>query len=103
NSQDLEILIDILKHEFDTVDLGDAKLLLGIGIETGLNAGTIKLSQEAFVNTISEPYGRADAYPAKKPCRSGARDNCRRADFVFKVRELLQVYNTCLYQPIQTS
>ena len=52
SKRDVEGVIGLLKDKFDTVDLGDAKFLLGIGIKRDMNAGTIKLSQEAFANTI---------------------------------------------------
>ena len=67
SKRDVEGVIGLLKDKFDTVDLGDAKFLLGIGIERDLNAGIIKLSQEAFANTILDSYGMADARSAKTP------------------------------------
>ena len=41
-------IIEHLKERFDTVDLGDAKFLLGLGIQRNVHAGTILLKQDAY-------------------------------------------------------
>ena len=47
-SDDKQVLqvIEKPKDRFDTVDLGDAKFLLGMGIHRNVHAGTINLSPE---------------------------------------------------------
>ena len=39
------MIIEQLKERFDTVDLGDARFLLGMEIQRNIDAGTISLSQ----------------------------------------------------------
>ena len=64
-------LIEKLKDRFETVDLGDATFLLGMGIHRNVHAGTIILSQETYSRTILETYGMADARPTKTPAEAG--------------------------------
>lgn len=44
SGRDIQGMIGFLKDNFGTVDLGDAKSLLGIGSKRDLNAGIIKTS-----------------------------------------------------------
>ena len=44
--------IEKLKDRFEMVDLGDAKILLGMGINRNVHEGTIILSQETYARTI---------------------------------------------------
>ena len=53
------------------MDLGDAKLLLGLGIQRNVNAGTILLTQDAYVKAVLDKFGMADAHPAKTPAEAG--------------------------------
>ena len=48
----------------ETVDLGDAKFLLGALIHPHVTAGTKTLSQEAYSRTTMETYGMATAADA---------------------------------------
>ena len=64
-------LIEKLKDRFETVDLGDATFLLGMGIHRNVHAGTFILSQETYVRTILETNGMADARPTKTPAEAG--------------------------------
>ena len=64
-------IIEQLKERFDTMDLGDAKLLLGLGIQRNVNAGTILLTQDAYVKAVLDKFGMADAHPAKTPAEAG--------------------------------
>ena len=64
-------IIEKLKDRLETVDLGDAKFLLGMGTHRNVHAGTMVLSQETYVRTILEMYGMADARPTKTPAEAG--------------------------------
>ena len=72
-SDDENILqvIEKLKDRFETVDLGNAKFLLGMGIHRNAHAGTIILSQETYAKTLLETYGMADARSTKTPAEAG--------------------------------
>ena len=63
--------VEKLKDRLETVDLGDAKFLLGMGIHRNVHAGTIILPQETYDRTIQETYGMADARPTKTPAEAG--------------------------------
>ena len=72
-SDDEKVLqvVEKLKDRFETVDLGDAKFVLGMGIHRNVHAGTIILSQEKYARTILETYRMADARPTKTPAEAG--------------------------------
>ena len=59
--------IEQVKERFDTVDLGDARFLLGMPIQRNVDAGTIFLTQEAYAKAVLDKFGMADARPAKTP------------------------------------
>ena len=63
--------IEQLKERFDTVDLGDARFLLGMAIQRNVDAGTILLTQEAYAKAVLDNFGIADARPAKTPAEPG--------------------------------
>ena len=63
--------IQQLKERFDTVDLGDARFLLGMTIQRDSDAGTILLSQDSFSKTVLEKFGMTDARSAKTPAEPG--------------------------------
>ena len=71
NDENILQVIEKLKGRFGTVDLGDAKFLLGMGIHRNVHAGTFILSQETYVRTILETNGMADARPTKTPAEAG--------------------------------
>ena len=48
NGEHTLTIMEQLKERFDTVDLGDAKFLLGLGIQRNVHAGTILLKQYAY-------------------------------------------------------
>ena len=48
NGEHTLTIMEQLKERFDTVDLGDAKFLLGLGIQRNVNAGTILRAQDAY-------------------------------------------------------
>ena len=64
-------VIEKLKDRFETVDLGDAKFLLGMRIHRNVHARTIMLSQQTYVRTVLGTYGMADARPTKTPAEAG--------------------------------
>ena len=45
-------IIEQLKKRFDTVDLGDARFLLGMTIQRNIDAGTISLSQATYAKAV---------------------------------------------------
>ena len=59
--------IEQLKERFDTVDLGDARFLLGMATQRNVDAGTISLTQEACAKAVLVRFGMADMRPAKTP------------------------------------
>ncbi|CAB1109880.1 unnamed protein product [Ectocarpus sp. CCAP 1310/34] len=64
-------VISQLKERFETVDLGDAKFLLGMVIQRHLNAGTLLLTQEAYTKAVLAKFNMADAHPTKTPAEVG--------------------------------
>ena len=73
SGSDEEYVLTIIKQfreRFDTVDLGDAKFLLGLGIQRNVNAGTILL-QDAYAKAVLDKFGMADKHPAKTPAKAG--------------------------------
>ena len=64
-------IIEQLKERFDTVDLGDARFLLGMAIPRNIDAGTISLSQTTYANAVLDRFGMADARSAKTPAEPG--------------------------------
>lgn len=53
------------------MDLGDAKVLLGMGIHRNVHAGTIILPQDTYARTILQTYGMAEVHPTKTPAEAG--------------------------------
>ena len=51
-------IIEQLKERFDTVDLGDARFLLGMAIQRNIDAGTISLSQTTYCLLYTSPSPR---------------------------------------------
>ena len=84
-------VIKKLKDGFETVDLGDARFLLGMGIERNVNAGTIILTQETYAKTVVETFGMADARPAKTPAEAGP--------ILIEEEELLSAEDTNFFRP----
>ena len=64
-------IIEQLKEWFDTVDLGDARFLLGMAIQRNIDAGTISLSQTTYAKAVLDRFGMADARSAKTPAEPG--------------------------------
>ena len=71
DSEQVSGVIEKPKDRFETVDLGNAKFLLDIGIHRNVNAGTIIFSQETYARTTLETYGMANAHPTKTPAEQG--------------------------------
>ena len=53
------------------MDLGDVKFLLGLGGKRNVDAGTIRLTQDAYVKAVLDKLGMADVHPAKTPAEAG--------------------------------
>ena len=64
-------IVDQLNERFETVDLGGARFLLGMGINRDRAAGTILLEQEAYTNAVLDKFGMADARPTTSPSEAG--------------------------------
>ena len=60
-----------LEERFDTVDLGDAKFLLGLRIQRNVNAGTILLTPDAYAKAVLDKFRTDDTRPAKTPAEAG--------------------------------
>ena len=71
NGEHTLTIMEQLKERFDTVDLGDAKFLLGLGIQRNVNAGTILRAQDAYAKAVLDKFRMADARPAKSPAEAG--------------------------------
>ena len=71
NEEYVLTIIEQPKDRFDTADLGDAKFLLGLGIQRNVNAGTILLTQDSYAKAVPDKFGMADAHPAKTPAEEG--------------------------------
>ena len=61
-----------LGWRFKTEDLGEASLVLGIKIERNRNAGTISISQHAYLKHVLKHFGMTDSNPAPTPIALGA-------------------------------
>ncbi|CAB1108204.1 unnamed protein product [Ectocarpus sp. CCAP 1310/34] len=64
-------VIEQLKDRSDTVNLGDARFLLGMAIERSVEAGTILLTQEVYTKAVLAKFGTVDAHPTKTPAEVG--------------------------------
>ncbi|CAB1111435.1 unnamed protein product [Ectocarpus sp. CCAP 1310/34] len=60
-------IIEQMKERFETVDLGEAKFILGMAIQRNLEAGTILLTQEAYTKAVLAKFGMADVRAAATP------------------------------------
>ncbi|CAB1100998.1 unnamed protein product [Ectocarpus sp. CCAP 1310/34] len=60
-----------MKERFETVDLGDAKFILGMAIHRNRDTGTILLTQEAYTKAVLAKFGMADLHPTKTPAEVG--------------------------------
>lgn len=60
-----------LKRGLETVDLGDARFLLGMAIQHNVDDGTILFTQEAYTEGMLAKFGLADAHPTKTPAKAG--------------------------------
>ena len=70
------------KH-FKVKDLGAVKFLLGIGVIRDKKAGTIELSQRAYIDQLLKRFNLQDVKPATTPLSSGMRltqDDCPTTD-----------------------
>ncbi|CAB1114048.1 unnamed protein product [Ectocarpus sp. CCAP 1310/34] len=64
-------IVDQRNERLETVDLGGARFLLGMGINRDRAAGTILLEQEAYTNAVLDKFGMADARPTTSPSEAG--------------------------------
>lgn len=56
-----------LGWKFEVKDLGDANLVLGIRIDRDREAGTISISQRAYLERVLTRYGMTDCNPRPTP------------------------------------
>jgi hypothetical protein len=61
-----------LHERFEISDLGELTWLLGLKVERNRSAGTISLSQQAYVGTVIERFCLQDAKSASIPMNVGA-------------------------------
>jgi hypothetical protein len=61
-----------LNRHFNLVDLGDINWLLGVSVTRNLEARTISLGQQAYVEQILARFGLTDAHPDVTPMEPGA-------------------------------
>jgi hypothetical protein len=59
-----------LNSTFDSRDLGEAKLFVGINIERDRSAGTIKISQRRLIEDLISKFGMGDCKPRAIPLSS---------------------------------
>jgi hypothetical protein len=57
---------------YETKDLGDANLVLGIRIDRDRDIGTISISQRAYLERVLEHFGMTDCNPCTTPLPPGA-------------------------------
>ena len=55
-------VIEQMKERFETVNLGDAKFVLGMSIQRNRDAGTLLLSQKAYIRAVLAKFGMADVH-----------------------------------------
>jgi len=63
----LKEFLDALSTKYDLSDKGELEWHLGIKIDHDLEAGTISLSQEAYVDSVLERFGMTDANTCATP------------------------------------
>ncbi|XP_052126145.1 uncharacterized protein LOC113209233 [Frankliniella occidentalis] len=66
-TKDKNELLTALQLEFEIKDLGEAQNCLGMKIERDWNAGTLKLHQENYIESILAEYGMADCHVKYTP------------------------------------
>ncbi|CAB1121335.1 unnamed protein product [Ectocarpus sp. CCAP 1310/34] len=71
NAELVSTIIELIKERFETVDIGDAKFILGMAIHRDRDAGTILLTQEAYTKAVLAKFGMADLHPTKTPAEVG--------------------------------
>ncbi|CAB1111421.1 unnamed protein product [Ectocarpus sp. CCAP 1310/34] len=64
-------IVDQLNERFETVDLGGARFLLGMGINRDRATGTILLEQEVYTSAVLDKFGMADARPTTSSSEAG--------------------------------
>ena len=67
STESMERMVEEMGRSFDIQDLGGLERLLGIKITCNQNAGTIHLSQLAFINTIAKPFSVSFGKLTKSP------------------------------------
>lgn len=65
--REVQIVKELLKHEFKMVDLGDAEMFLGLKIERNAAKGVIKLSQPGYAEAVLKRFGMDQCKPASTP------------------------------------
>ena len=67
DKEEVKSLKSKLAKEFDMKDLGSAKKILGMEIQRDRNAGTLRLSQEAYVKKVLARFGMEGSKPVSMP------------------------------------
>lgn len=69
--QEIEVVKRLLQQEFKMQDLGEAEMFLGLRIERDMAAGTMKLSQQGYVEAVLKRFGMELCKPASTPMEAG--------------------------------
>ena len=67
SKEEAERVKDKLGWTYETKDLGDANLILGIRIDRDRQVGTISISQRAYMECVLDYFGMADCNPQGMP------------------------------------
>ena len=67
NAEAMAMVKSQLKQRFKMTDMGEASLLLGIGIKKDRQVGTLTSSQEAYSKSTLERFGMSVCKPASAP------------------------------------
>lgn len=71
NAKLVTTILEQVKERFETVDLGDARFLLGMAIQRNVDAGTILLTQESYTKAVLSKFGMLEVHPTKTPAETG--------------------------------
>ena len=71
SKEEAERVKDKLGWTYETKDLGDTNLVLGIRIDRDQKAGTISISQHAYMEHVLDCFGMADCNPRGTPLPTG--------------------------------
>ena len=71
SKEEAECVKEELGWTYETKDLGDTNLILGIRIDRDWKAGTISISQRVYMEHVLDHFGMADCNPRGTPLPTG--------------------------------